>query len=67
MNIKKGSIFGLVVHSGAGKSTWLRTFTGLETINSGQIWIDGVQIDQLNIEDLRHFRRKVGMIFQNFS
>ena len=36
-------------------------------INSGKIWIDGVQINQLNIEELRHFRRKVGMIFQNFS
>lgn len=67
LNIKKGSIFGLVGHSGAGKSTLLRTFNGLEKINSGKIWIDGVQIDQLNIEELRHFRRKVGMIFQNFS
>ena len=67
LNIKKGSIFGLVGHSGAGKSTLLRTFNGLEKIKSGKLWINGVQIDQLNIEELRHFRRKVGMIFENFS
>ena len=56
LNIKKGSIFGLVGHSVAGKSTLLRTFNGLEKINSGMIWFDGVQIDQLNIEELRLFR-----------
>ena len=67
LNIKKGSIFGLVGHSGAGKSTLLRTFNGLEKINCGKIWIAGVQIDPLNIEELCHFRIKVGMIFQNFS
>ncbi|EES89123.1 methionine ABC transporter ATP-binding protein [Helicobacter canadensis] len=67
LDIKKGSIFGLVGHSGAGKSTLLRTFNGLESINHGSIKIGEVEINHLDSKKLRHFRKKVGMIFQNFS
>lgn len=67
LNIKKGSIFGLVGHSGAGKSTLLRTFNGLESIHSGSIEINGLEISSLKGKELRHFRQKVGMIFQHFS
>lgn len=67
LNIKKGSIFGLVGHSGAGKSTLLRTFNGLEPINSGSVRIDDLEISRLQGRELRHFRQKVGMIFQHFS
>lgn len=67
LEIPKGSIFGLVGHSGAGKSTLLRTFNGLERFESGTLWVDNTEIAKLNSRDLRHFRKKIGMIFQHFS
>ncbi len=67
LHIKKGSIYGLAGRSGAGKSTFLRCINGLETYDSGRLAVDGVDVQDLAIEELRAFRKNVGMIFQNFS
>lgn len=67
LTIQQGEIFGIVGHSGAGKSTLLRTFNRLEVIDSGKITIDGKNITLLDKNELRLFRRQVGMIFQHFS
>lgn len=65
--IPKGKITGIIGHSGAGKSTLMRMINKLETPTSGKIEVDGVDIGSLNINDLRLMRRRIGMIFQNFS
>lgn len=67
LTINDSEIFGLVGQSGAGKSTLLRTINQLEKINSGDILIDGVSIVGLKGKKLRSLRKKIGMIFQNFS
>ena len=67
LEIPSGSIFGIVGQSGAGKSTLLRTLNRLEDIDSGDIYVDGVDILKLNSKDLRDYRRKVAMIFQSFA
>lgn len=67
LNIEKGEIIGIVGHSGAGKSTLLRCLNGLETYDSGNIKAIGNEIKDLSEKELRSFRKRLGMIFQNFN
>lgn len=67
LTIKDGDIFGLVGVSGAGKSTLLRCINGLEDYDAGTLIVNDTDIKKLNKEELRHFRSKIGMIFQQFS
>ncbi|WP_257792165.1 methionine ABC transporter ATP-binding protein [Campylobacter californiensis] len=65
--MKDGEIYGLVERSGAGKSTLLRCMNGLEVFDEGELNIGGVDVNKLNKEELRKFRKGVGMIFQQTS
>ena len=67
LNIEKGEIIGIVGHSGAGKSTLLRCLNGLEIYDSGSIKAIGNEIKNLSEKELRSFRKRLGMIFQNFN
>lgn len=66
-SVTKGEIFGIVGHSGAGKSTLLRCFNGLESYQGGSIAVMGREVKELDADGLKHLRRDMGMIFQNFS
>lgn len=63
--IRTGEIFALVGESGSGKTTCGRLLVRLEDPSSGSIWVDGVNISSLKGRDLKRFRRKVQMIFQD--
>ncbi|MEQ8235401.1 MAG: amino acid ABC transporter ATP-binding protein [Syntrophomonadaceae bacterium] len=52
--------------SGSGKSTLLRCINQLETVNSGQIFIDGAEITSPKV-DINRVRERVGMVFQLFN
>ncbi len=67
LNIRRSEIFGIVGQSGAGKSTLLRCINGLESFDNGQIVVNGTDISLLSEKELSSFRRKIGMIFQNFA
>jgi len=67
LHVARGGIFGLAGRSGAGKSTFLRCINGLESYDHGSLVVDGVEVRDLKEEELREFRKKVGMVFQNFS
>lgn len=67
LNIGKGEIFGVIGHSGAGKSTLLRCLNGLESYDEGSIKVMGKEVNKLNVQGLRSFRKNLGMIFQNFN
>lgn len=67
LHIQQGSIFGLAGRSGAGKSTFLRCINGIEPYDSGSLKVSGVEISQLQHQQLRAFRKTIGMVFQNFS
>ena len=62
--IKQGEIVSIVGPSGTGKSTFLRCLNLLETPDSGDIFIDGVNTQEI---DVRMLRRKMGMVFQHFN
>ena len=56
----------LIGASGSGKSTLLRSINLLESIDDGQIFLDGAEISDplINVDDVR---RKLGMVFQSFN
>ena len=67
INIKKGEIFAIVGHSGAGKSTLMRCINGLEDYTDGSLMVNDKEIKTLKKDELREFRKNIGMIFQHFS
>lgn len=67
IDIKKGEIFAIVGHSGAGKSTLMRCINGLEDYSDGSLQVKNKEIKNLKKNELREFRKNIGMIFQHFS
>ena len=67
LTINDGEIFGVIGYSGAGKSTLVRCINLLERPTKGQVLIDGVDLVGLKEKDLRKYRQKIGMIFQQFN
>ncbi|MDQ0615749.1 glutamate transport system ATP-binding protein [Microbacterium sp. W4I4] len=64
--VNRGEIVALIGPSGAGKSTLCRAINRLETITSGEIYIDGVALPEEGRE-LAALRADVGMVFQSFN
>lgn len=65
--IKIGEFVSLVGPSGAGKSTLIRMLTCEELPSEGRIIVAGRDITQLKSNELPYYRRKVGIIFQDFK
>ena len=65
-HIKPKEVVVIIGPSGSGKSTYLRCLNGLETLTSGHIIIDGVDLASKKT-DLNKVRREVGMVFQQFN
>ncbi len=63
IEIKSGSLVGIIGHTGSGKSTLIQHFNGLLKPTSGKIYIDDVDIWE-NKKDIRNVRFKVGLVFQ---
>ena len=65
-HIKQGEVVCVIGPSGSGKSTFLRCLNLLEEPTSGEIYLDG---EQINAEktDINKVRQKLGMVFQNFN
>lgn len=65
LDIKKGEILAIAGESGCGKSTLARSIIQLENIKSGRIEYNGKNILEMNKQELKEFRTKAQMIFQN--
>jgi oligopeptide transport system ATP-binding protein len=63
--IRRGEVFALVGESGSGKSTVGKLLLRLEEVSSGRVLIDGTDLISLGKNDLRAFRRRIQMIFQD--
>jgi phospholipid/cholesterol/gamma-HCH transport system ATP-binding protein len=63
--ITKGEVMFVIGTSGVGKSVTIKHLIGLLRVDAGEIWFDGRRIDQLPEAELRHVRRRIGMVFQS--
>ena len=66
LTIEKGEIIAIIGRSGSGKSTLLRCVNGLEPVQGGEVWVDGVAVHDPK-SDLRALRARVGIVFQSFN
>lgn len=64
ISIKRGEVVCIIGPSGSGKSTFLRCLNLLEHPDSGEIFLEGIKIEQTNINEIR---QKMGMVFQSFN
>ena len=62
LHVQPGEMIGLVGHSGAGKSTLINLICRFYTPDSGQLEIDGEDIKQINLNDLR---QQIGVVLQD--
>src|SRR6516225_8723051 len=66
-SVARGSFVGVIGRSGAGKSTLLRTINRLAPATSGRILFNGVDVTALKGKELRKWRARSAMIFQQFN
>ncbi|VWC76316.1 amino acid ABC transporter ATP-binding protein [Burkholderia lata] len=64
--IARGEVVVVCGPSGSGKSTLIRTVNRLEEIQSGQIFVDGLDVHGTGV-NLNRFRSRVGFVFQSFN
>ncbi len=61
--VQQGEAISIIGPSGSGKSTLLRSLIGLEEINSGELYIEGISV----MESGKKAYEKMGMVFQGFN
>lgn len=66
LKIAQGEVTAIIGRSGSGKSTLLRCINGLESIDSGEIIVNGRRVTR-NRRDLRALHREVGIVFQSYN
>src|SRR5437764_10403897 len=65
LDVRRGETLGLVGETGCGKSTLARCMTRLYPLTAGRVEFDGTDISGLTRRQLRPFRRRIQMIFQD--
>ncbi|EOB3455451.1 amino acid ABC transporter ATP-binding protein [Enterococcus hirae] len=66
LEFEKGEVVVVIGPSGSGKSTMLRCINGLETISSGRLLINDIDLQDKKTK-LTEVRKNVGMVFQHFN
>lgn len=66
MKVDDGEFVFVVGSSGAGKSTLIKLILREETANSGEVIVNGYNVGKLKRRQIPHFRRSLGVVFQDF-
>ncbi len=66
IDVEPGEVLVIIGPSGSGKSTLLRSINHLETVNAGEIIVDGIALTHKST-DINAVRAEVGMVFQQFN
>ncbi|MCJ8054653.1 amino acid ABC transporter permease/ATP-binding protein [Shinella curvata] len=72
LTVKQGEVVSIIGPSGSGKTTLIRSLNGLETLDKGVVYVDGVPFlagsqEVLNVRQKREDALRIGMVFQNFN
>ena len=68
ITIRKGEFTAIIGKSGSGKSTLLRILGSMDKPDEGEVYIDDINIGELNDKQLSKLRReKIGFVYQNYS
>jgi putative ABC transport system ATP-binding protein len=67
-SVPRGQFLAVMGASGSGKSTLLGLLAGLDTVTSGRILLDGIDITNLREDEMARIRgRKIGFVFQSYQ
>ena len=64
--IEDGEFVFIIGHSGAGKTTLTKLLLREEKVTEGKIIVDGIDVTELPARGIPYYRRKLGMVFQDF-
>lgn len=64
-DVPEGEVFFIIGSSGVGKSVLIKHLVGLLRPDSGEIWLDGVEVSQLSEREMYPVRKKCAMVFQH--
>lgn len=63
LTVPRGEMVAIMGPSGCGKTTLLNCFSGLDSTDQGEIWIDGMQLHQLHDDQRSDYRaRRMGFV-----
>ena len=62
LSVDAGEYICIIGHNGSGKSTLAKLLVGLLPVSEGSILVDGLEINE---ENLNEIRKKIGIVFQN--
>src|SRR5688572_2025831 len=67
-SVQPGELVAVMGPSGSGKTTLLNTLSGLDDVDSGQIWLEGKDLARMSDDERTTYRaRRVGFIFQVYN
>ena len=66
LTVDKGEVLSVIGASGSGKSTFLYCINGLESIERGEVLVDGVSVHAKDT-DINRLRQNLGMVFQQWN
>lgn len=64
LEVYAGETLVIIGRSGVGKSTILKHIAGLLPVDSGEVWVEGLEISRLKEKELNELRKKMGVVFQ---
>ena len=66
LEVTKGEVIVILGPSGSGKSTFIRTINRLEEHQSGDILVNGIELNN-DVRNIAEIRKEIGMVFQQFN